>query len=64
MGLFSERRLQAIEKIEHIEEVMGKEKLLDEIIMGLSLTELEETVDWISRHHEITFEHLEEEFVG
>ena len=52
---FWTERASLMEKMEVIEEVMGKEALLNEILMGMSVDELRDNVNWIARHHDIEF---------
>ena len=56
---FWTERADLMEKMEVIEEMMGKEALLNEILMGMSVDELRDNVKWISRHHDIKFQEEE-----
>ena len=52
---FWTERADLMEKMEVIQEVMGKEALLNEILMGMSVDELRDNVEWIAHHHDIEF---------
>jgi len=51
----SDLRAELMQKMDYIEELMGGEALLDEIIMGMTTNELKENVEWIAQHHDIKF---------
>jgi len=61
----SDLRAELMQKMDYIEELMGGEKLLNEIIMGMTTDELKDNVEWISQHHDIKFpgeeDNIEEE---
>ena len=57
----SDLRVDLMQKMDHIEEMMGGEALLNEIIMGMTTDELKENVEWIAQHHDIKFPGEEDE---
>ena len=57
----SDLRADLMQKMDYIEELMGGEALLNEIIMGMTTDELKENVEWIAQHHDIKFPGEEED---
>lgn len=44
-----------LQKMEQLQDLLGAEALLEEVIQAFSSDELEEMVDWIARMHDIDF---------
>lgn len=51
----SDLRIKLMERMDVIEEALGKERLLNEIIMGMSIDELKDNVEWLSNNWDIHF---------
>lgn len=58
----SQYRAELMERMDRLEELLGKEKLLDEILMGMSTDELKDNVEWIENNYDIRSYEEEEEF--
>ena len=56
MSVLSDMRTKLMAQMDVIEEQLGKERLLDEIIMGMSTDELKDNVEWISNNWDIRFD--------